>query len=285
MVHNARGTIVYALFMLSRPVNVIIAMLSIGVAALIAGALEPIHHVMFAVLAGGLLTAGANAINDVFDVEIDRVNKPARPLPQGLITLRGARRFAWTLFSVGICLSGLINPVCFLISILAVILLVLYSAVLKRMVFWGNAAVGLLTGMAFCFGAAAVDRLEAGAVPAVFAFLMHLGREVIKDMEDVEGDRKYQANTLPVRYGLRPARILVSGVLSLLVVLTWLPWVLGWYGKLYLIVVFVGVNTVLIYSVIMVWLGGTTEHFRRLSGLLKADMIVGLIAIYLGSEL
>ncbi len=285
MVYNAFGTIVYALFILSRPVNVIIAMLSIVVAALIAGALEPVNHVVFAAVAGGLLTSGANAINDVFDVEIDRVNKPARPLPQGLITLRGASGFAWSCFALGICLSALIDAICFLISILAVIVLVLYSAFLKRMVFWGNAVVGLLTGMAFCFGAAAVGRLEAGAVPAVFAFLMHLGREVIKDMEDVEGDRQYQANTLPVRYGLRPARVLVSCVLSLLVVLTWIPWLLGWYGEVYLFVVFIGVNTVLIYSAIMVWLGGTKEHFRRLSGLLKADMIIGLIAIYLGSEL
>ncbi len=92
-----------------------------------------------------------------------------------------------------------------LIVIFAVVLLYYYSARLKRTIIAGNVVVGFMTGMAFIYGGTTVGHVERALIPAIFAFLINFARELVKDVEDIEGDKKEQAVTLPVKYGIRPA--------------------------------------------------------------------------------
>ena len=172
---------------ISRPSNVLIAFLSIVIAAAVAGSLQPWVNVLLAAFSAALITIGANVINDYFDIQIDAINKPHRPLPSGLLSKREAFFYfilvylsAWTLaFSIG--------QVMFIIAFLIGILLFFYSFKLKRTVLWGNIVVSFSTAMAFIYGGLAVDRLEGTWFPAAFAFLYHFGREIIKDIQDMEG--------------------------------------------------------------------------------------------------
>ncbi len=270
------------LLTLTRPVNVFIAMLSIFIAAFLCGSLEHWVAILLAALSGGVITAASNTINDYYDVEIDKINKPSRPVASGLISKKAALLFSVFLYAAGIIFGALINEKALLISALSTVLLYFYSARFKRMVLLGNLTVSLATGMAFIYGGIAVGNIEQAVIPAIFAFMMHFGREIIKDMEDIEGDRRDNAITLPVKYGLFPAQMLTTVLFVLLIVITLLPYPLGIYGSWYLWVVMAGVNTVLLFSTIMIWIHPDRKIFSKLSVLLKADMLVGLLAIYVG---
>ena len=276
MVEKWRG-----FFILSRPVNVAISFLSILVALAICG-WGTWETVLFACLTGAFITAAANAINDFYDLEIDRINRPYRPLPSGVITPTGAFIFSIIFFSLGVTSSALLNTKTLIIAVVFAVLLYLYSSSFKRRVIIGNFTVSLATAFAFIYGGAAVGRIENAIFPALFAFLLHFGREIIKDMEDVEGDKQLGAQTLPIRYGLRPAQILTTILLTALIFITQIPFFLDIYGKWYFILVNIGVNSVLLFAIISTWLKPLRSNFRVLSALLKADMLVGLAAIYVG---
>ena len=265
-----------------RPANVLIAMISIFVAAILCGPLEFWQNILLACFSGGFITAGANAINDYFDVEIDRINKPRRPIPSGAVTPRQTVFFSGFLFAGGIFLGFCINWLALLISAISSIMLYIYSARLKGTVPFGNLTVSIATGLAFIYGGVAVGNVNNALFPAAFAFMMHFGREIIKDIEDVDGDKQHRAYTLPVRFGLVSAKWLVSVIFFLLILLTVIPFLLGIYGLWYFIIVMVGVNSILVFSTLYMWKKSEKRDFSTLSVLLKADMLMGLLAIYAG---
>ena len=267
---------------LTRPVNGLIAFLSILLGAAVTGTVHPLWRVLLAGVSGALVGAGGNAINDAYDVEIDRVNKPWRPIPSGRVSRREAFGFALALLGAGVLVALAIGWAAVLVAVVASLFLVLYSARLKRTVLWGNLSVSLVSALAFIYGGLAVRRVKEALIPAGFAFLFHLGREVVKDVEDLRGDRAGAARTLPVVHGVRAAQVFVTLVFVFLVVATWLPYLVGVYDTDYFWTVVLGVDTVLAYVVWAFWKSTEPSHLARLSNLLKADMLVGLLAIYLG---
>ena len=189
--------------LLLRPSNGIITIASVFVSCLLAGGnARHIPAMLLASFAAGLIGGGGMVINDIFDVEIDRVNKPARPLPSGAVSGQAAAIFYALLTAVGLLLNLFLHPSAQAIALGAAVLIFFYSYMLKRTPLFGNLTVGLLTGLAFIYGGAAVGNIDRAIVPALFAFLINVGRELIKDMEDVEGDALHHAETFPVKYRL-----------------------------------------------------------------------------------
>ena len=137
-----------ALLQLTRPVNVFIGMFSIFIAAFITGTIQPIMNVILACITGGFITAAGNTINDYFDLDIDRVNKPNRPLASGKISPESALLMSIVEFVLGIIISFFINMIAFGITISISILIFLYSYRLKRMLILGNLVVSFSGGMA-----------------------------------------------------------------------------------------------------------------------------------------
>jgi geranylgeranylglycerol-phosphate geranylgeranyltransferase len=188
---------------ITRPVNSLAAGLAAIVAYLIAtSTIVPETLLLFAIVA--LITAAGNVINDYFDVEIDRVNRPDRPIPSGQVSRPAARAYATTLFLAGILICLLTNTLCIAIAVFNSLLLIAYAAKLKRTPLLGNIAVSFLAGSMFLFGGAL------GGLPglyhvlpfAVMTFFAMLARELVKDAEDIEGDRASGAVTLPIRQGI-----------------------------------------------------------------------------------
>ena len=271
-----------ALFILTRPVNVLIGGLSIVIGAFIAGSLQPVINVVLAAFSGGIIAGAANSINDYYDLKIDKINKPYRPIPAGLVTQKEAFCFSIALFIVGLVLGALINWKALLIAIFACVVLYLYSARLKRTVLWGNLSVSLISAFAFIYGGVAVNRLNAALIPAGFAFLFHLGREIIKDVEDQKGDLADNAKTLPIQYGTNVALSVTTIVFILLIIATFLPYIFNVFGFIYLLVVILGVDLVVIYVIFSIWKNPQPANLGRLSTILKIDMLMGLFAIYVG---
>lgn len=268
---------------ISRPLNVFITFLTIWIAAFISPQFRVNHKLILGSLVAALITAGANIINDIFDLEIDRINKPNRPLPSGRVSKNEAWGYFGAAYLIAIALSIFCNWAMFAIAFLIALLLIVYSSRLKRTVLWGNLTVSFASAMAFIYGALTVDDWKAGIIPAVFAFFFHFGREVVKDMQDVEGDLKNQSITFPGRYGLRRSVLLVNGIFIFLILLTFLPYILNVYGQAYLMIAVIGVDTVLLFSSILLWRKNDPQTLGKISHLLKLDMLIGLIAIYFGN--
>ena len=273
---------IFSIIAISRPVNVLISMISIFVAAFITGTLQPVIHVIYACFSGGVITAAANTINDYFDLEIDRINKPGRPLVTGKLSPVQAMIIALVEFTAGIILAAFIGLLAFFIALCISLLLFWYSYRLKRVPLAGNLSVSFSTGMAFVYGGVAVNRVFETLIPAVFAFFYHFGREIIKDIQDREGDNSDKARTFPVVYGNRISLILTTINFLVLTVLVFLPFVFGWYGMSYILIIVFGVYPVIFFSIWSVWRNQTPGNLGFISNLLKADMLVGLLAIYLG---
>lgn len=216
-----------------RPLNALVAGLAAVLAYFIAsGTLIPGTIVLVVIVF--LITAGGNTINDYFDVAIDRINRPDRPLPSGEMDTCKAGILAFALFFGGILLSIFTNPLCFFIAVFNALLLFLYAARLKRMIFIGNMAVSYLSASIFLFGGAfyGMDGMEKVSAIALMTFFAMLSRELLKAAEDVEGDAAAGARTIPVEYGVRVA-VFLSLVFALCAIAGSL-YPVRWWGHLYL---------------------------------------------------
>ncbi len=267
---------------MSRPLNAFITLVSVWIAAFISPQFHLNRNLFLGSVIAALVASGANIINDIFDLEIDRINKPKRLLPSGQVSPKEA----WLYFGIAYALAFLLSLFCtftmFVIAVIIACLLIIYSARLKRTVLWGNITVSVSSAMAFIYGALTVGDWRPGLIPAIFAFFFHLGREIIKDMQDLEGDLRQQSVTFPGRFGVKASVALVNAVFIFLIILTFLPYILHIYGNLYLWIVILGVDSVLLFTSIYLWFHNDPVHLGKISHLLKLDMFIGLIAIYFG---
>jgi len=273
---------VFSYLKLTRPQNNFIAAISVLVGAAISGEVESWGKVFFACISAFFISAGGNSINDFFDLEIDRINKPNRPLPRGEISPFSALRFSISLFLLGILLSFWVKPLSVLVAFVACGLLIVYSSHFKRKLLWGNLTVSLVSALAFFYGGIATRDFRLSLIPAAFALLFHLGREVLKDVEDLKGDTFSGASTLPIRLGVDFSLGFCTLVFSLLMVLTVFPYIFHIFSFLYLLLVIMGVDLVIIYVIWSMWHNPSPSNLHRLSNLLKADMLLGLATIYVG---
>ena len=187
-----------------------------------------------------LVTGAGNAINDYFDIEIDRVNKPRRPIPSGIISTSAAFYFSLALFAAGTVSAFMINVPCAIIASFNSLLLIYYAKTLKRTAFLGNLAVGYLTGSTFIFGGAVF--FESGGLESVFvlfllATLATVAREIVKDIEDMDGDMKNGAHTLPIVIGARKAAYIAAFIGLVAVLASPLPYLQSLMSTRYLFLV------------------------------------------------
>jgi geranylgeranylglycerol-phosphate geranylgeranyltransferase len=185
---------------LTRLHNGLIAAAGVWVGARWAGAgLAPARATLVA-LGAIALAAFANSVNDYFDVEIDRIVHPNRPLPAGELSPGAALATAAVAAIVAVTLTALASPPIAVATVAVLAVMVLYSTHLKRSGLVGNVVVAVLASLPIVYGAWSVAA-PGSAVPLfLVAMPLHLAREVAKDLDDVAGDRA-RRRTLPVEFG------------------------------------------------------------------------------------
>ncbi|MFB6171480.1 MAG: geranylgeranylglycerol-phosphate geranylgeranyltransferase [Haloarculaceae archaeon] len=244
-VATARG-----LVELTRPVNAVAAGVLTFVGAFVAGgAVAAPVLAGVAVLATAFATGAGNAINDYFDRDIDAINAPGRPIPRGAVAPRLALGFSVVLFLVAVVLVVTQLPLLAMtIAFVNLFALVAYTELFKGLPGVGNALVAYLGGSTFLFGGAAVGSLGApAAVLAALAALSTLAREIVKDVEDVAGDREEGLNTLPIAVGERPSLVVAAVLLALAALASPVPYLLGALSWPYLVLV-VPADAVMVYA-------------------------------------
>lgn len=140
-------------------------------------------------IAGALLTAGGNVINDFFDRRRDAINKPWRPVPSGRISLELLVGSSAALFGLGMALGLLVNPYFLYLAFLFAVLLVIYSGLIKEIKIFGNVLVSVIVGCAFFVGATAAGNPLKGVELSILAAIINWSREILKDLEEKNAER------------------------------------------------------------------------------------------------
>jgi 4-hydroxybenzoate polyprenyltransferase len=167
-----------------------------------------------------VLNAASNALNQIYDLEIDRVNKPKRPLPSGRLSLGAAWIFTWITYAIALVLAWLVQPQgrheCFWIVVVATIGTFVYSVPplrTKRLGVWANITIAIPRGVLLKVAGWSSVKTIMGAEPwyigAVFGLFL-LGASTTKDFADMDGDARGGCRTLPIIYGVRRAAWMIS---------------------------------------------------------------------------
>ncbi|MFN3426102.1 MAG: geranylgeranylglycerol-phosphate geranylgeranyltransferase [Candidatus Thermochlorobacter sp.] len=269
---------------IARPSNVVLFFLAILLGAFVTSGISAFEEpkVWLAAISGTLVGAAANVINDVMDIEIDRINKPKRPLISGALTAQEARWYWLALSALGILTAAWISLPHLMIAVSATAVLYAYSAALKHIALLGNIVVSAVVSLGLIYAALAVGDLSALWFPVTFCFFFNLGREILKDLEDTEGDKAGGANTLPLKIGTVKTLYVISIIYLSVVALSLVPYFQGCYGKWYLLSVVLTTDAIMLYVIVRAWQTQTKENFYRLNSLLKWAMLTGIVAIALG---
>lgn len=270
-------------FKIIRPLNVLIASLSVIIGYALTHAEQIAVELIWGIFSVAMVMAAANIVNDIYDAKIDKINRPNRPIPAGQIKPLQAWKAYWLLNSLALISSAFISLLHLTIAAVTIFLLWLYSFRLKGAILTGNLMVSFVSALTFVYATLIENDLQSGIFPALFAFLFHFGREVIKDMQDMEGDLKQGARTFAGVYGKTKSIILINLTFIFLIVLLFVPYWLSIYTLLYLKITLIGVVPILVWSGIFIWYKQAADQLGRISSLLKWDMLVGLFAIYVGS--
>lgn len=277
------GTLI-GLIRLIRPGNILMVIASVYVGAAIENSLfletiaEFNERLLFASISAGLVASGANALNDFYDLEIDRINRPDRPLPSLIVMPSSAKLLAAILMLAGIGLGLHVSLTHGIVAALCCVTLWLYNRYLKTRGVAGNLAVAVIAGVTLIYGGLVVGDGSGALTGAVFAFLLTMAREVVKDIEDVKGDAEIGSRSLPVVKGDSFARNFAIAFILVTIIATPLPFASLGFGGLFLIVMVV-VNLLLFHVILQLYNGARA---RKLSTLLKLSMLFGMVGLILG---
>lgn len=230
--------------------------------------------VLWAMLSAVGLGAAGNVANDLADQESDRVSHPDRALVSGLVSANGALFIGGFAGGLGLLFAWFVDLRLFLMGLAALLVMLAYSPLLKRSGLLGNLAVALVASTPMIYGAMAVGWWRGGLVASGLAAILHFAREIVKDLEDVAGDRVQGRRTIPIAYGDSVAFLLAAVALIVFVPASLAPWFAGWYGRRY------GITVLVIDLVIFGLIARLLA--RQLGGAraaLKTAMLAGLVAL------
>ena len=260
-------------------------------------------HFYFILLTYLFIAAAGYIINDYFDINIDQVNKPERVVVGSFISRRWVIFWHLLLSVLGIYISTIAFPFenywhIHLSNLLTILLLWFYSTNFKKDFLIGNVVISVLTAWSIAVVYFSKFTIQAILHPnvndtanfrfaklmvlySVFAFILTLVREALKDMEDMEGDQKFGCKTLPIVWGLKPTKVYIG--VWLIVVIGCLSFIQlyvipfgWWYCILYCLLTII---TPLALVLIRLKKAYTSKDFKQLSLLVKLAMFAGILSM------
>jgi geranylgeranylglycerol-phosphate geranylgeranyltransferase len=226
--------------------------------------------------------AAGNMMNDYFDRELDKINHPERPIPSGGLQAKDVIITVGLIYLLLILLGILVNLMMLIILVIALMLMVGYEVSLKRQGFIGNITISILVALLFMFGAAAVSEFGVVLFLSLLAFLATLTREIVKDIEDIEGD--IDRITLPKKIGIKPAGMVAGISMAIAIILSPIPV----YQELLPVVEFTELGIYYLYLILpadilfVVSIAFYTKNPKAASQALKGGMVLALVAFVLG---
>lgn len=229
------------------------------------------------------ITSAGFSINDYFDKESDAIIKPKRPIPSGALSLKQVIAISAILFTVGLALAFLINWLSFLILLIDCILLVIYSAFIKRKSgFAANVLVGLLVGTAFLYGEATVSQnvslISISLYPICFGTI---GGNILRDILSLKGDSQIGYPTLPKKIGNKGSIQIATLFFVATAILAPLPFFFQFFSIFYLSLITLW-SILLVYSSIRLLTSQPTiDNVRKYERLITMSMMLLILSLIL----
>ncbi len=223
-----------------------------------------------------MITSAGFAVNDYFDRESDAVIKPKRPIPAGVLSLKQVVAATGILFALGLSFAVLINPLSFVILLVDSVLLLVYSAFIKRKSgFAANVLVGLLVGTAFIYGEAVVANTVSVIALSLYPIACGtIGGNVLRDILSFEGDAKTGYPTLPQKVGNSKSVKIAAFFFIVTGVLAPLPYLLGKFTVYYLPLILLWSILLVYSSVRLVTSTPTDANVRKHERVITMSMIL-----------
>ncbi len=258
---------------LGRPINAIMVFFAAVIGGLLAGL--PLERTILPALSASFISMGAQAVNDYFDVEIDRNRGRRRPLVEGILNLKEARITWLTYFTLGLLLAILASPYHLLVALIAVGLSYFYSSKIQAKKYIGNIVVSFLVALSIVYGGIG-GKVENTFLPAIIIFLVNWGREIYKDITDGNVDYPKKLSLFHI-LGREWANFFASYLVFLGVILTPFPYIIGYVGAWYAWLM--GLASLIALLAIAKALRKDEESAEKI---LKVGMIVALVAFLAG---
>jgi geranylgeranylglycerol-phosphate geranylgeranyltransferase len=234
------------------------------------------------------LTGASMVTNDYWDRSVDAVNAPNRPIPSGVISHRLALSSAFTLMVIGIFSAFLTNIACFLLAIFSIMTSLLYNYWGKKLGLWGNFMVSLCIAIPLIYGGFLdysvqfnVEGLTLLLLFDLMIFFAITGREINKDIIDVEGDAIRETQTVARSCGSKTAAVMASFFYMIAVVLSLVPWALKLTSWVYLLLVIVADIGFTISSFILLR-DYSKESAMNVKNMVLFWMLIALLAFLTG---
>jgi len=239
---------------------------------------------LFGFLTGFLICAYSMVVNDIYDIEVDKINRPDRPIPSGEVSPKEAWMISWLLLGSGLLFSLVtLNIFALGVAALYAVLSWLYNSRAKKAGLVGNLIVASSLAIPFIYGGIVTGGSITGSLLLMMAFTAMsagVGREVVKAMADVEGDAKRGIRSVPRTHGERTASFVGAGFFLLAVFVSWIPLIFGLANWIYTIGVIVP-DTIFIYLAASILKGPNAGNAYRVKKFALAGMTVGLV-VFIG---
>ena len=273
-----------AYIIIIRPLNVFLGGLTILISSLIIKYEGPAISVILPVFVVMFFTMGANTLNDYFDYEIAKINRPDRAISSGLVLRNQALILSLFSFIIGVLIALRLNKDSQLLYIgVSLPLIIAYNVKLKNYPLIGNIIVSLILAMSFIYAGLVFKKTEPLIIPALLAFGLTLIREIVKDLADIKGDKSAGLMTFPIVYGKKKTIILCTILSLFLGIGSFIPFLTGYYNTFYGISLILMVEIPLAVVVISLLNKPVILTAKRGSKLLKFCTLGGLLSIYIGT--
>ena len=247
------------------------------------GTFPAFRSIFLGFVCGFFLSGTALVLNDYFDLEVDRVNAPERPLPSGMVSPREAVILSIIATLLGLVAALVINVSAFVLSIIFWIIGVLYNWKFKQSGLPGNLMVSASVAITFILGGIAVGDPwnEIVWVFSLLAFLIDLGEEIAGDAMDMEGDQKRGSRSIAIRRGKSFALRISSYLFGLVILVSFVPLLLGWMGIGYLVMIAL-MDPAMIFFSAKLLKSRTPEEGRSYMRRIYLIALFGMLAFILG---
>lgn len=276
-----------ALLRLIRPVNCLMMGFAVVVGAALAVGVDIVSYCKALTLGFATsfaLTAGAMAVNDYHDREIDAINEPGRPIPSGDVKPGEALALSSAMSALGLIAAWMTNLPCLAVAGFTWVVMMLYSTRGKRTGLPGNLLVSTCIAVPFVYGGLAVENSlsMSSLMFSLLAFLSNTGREVTKGIVDLDGDRNEGVRTVAVSKGVRAAAVVSAISYLSAATISFIPLSLSlvsaWYAPLVAVT-----DAGLIHSSFSLLRDPSVENSRRVKNRVLIWMMFGLLGLLLGS--
>lgn len=267
-----------AYFRIIRPVNVLLSSIGVTLGFWLTDVKAPLTDLLLLIATVTCALGFGNVINDIKDMEGDRINHPDRPIPKGTISQTGAFIFSILLVILSLTASFTVSFSHGIAAAIPLGLLLVYTLLLKGTPLVGNILISLLVAYTLIFGSIHSPDIKIILIPAFLAFLLNLSREIVKDIQDREGDLNTGLRTTVIL----PERVLKGILITICIVyilLVFLPVLLDHFHTLYLLNCVCIVLPVHIFWFVKLMKKDASSHLESISTAIKIEMLGGLIAL------